>query len=280
MPPIAVELLIVVLLILLNGVFAMSELSIVSARKARLEQLANAGDRRARAALDLANEPNQLLSTVQVGITLVGIFTGAFGGATLSAALAAQIRQVQALAPYSEALGLGIVVLAITYLSLIVGELVPKRLALNSPERIAATVAIPMRTFSRLASPIVALLGASTDLVLRVLRVRPSTAAPITEEEVKILIEQGTRAGVFEAAEQDIVGSVFRLGDRRVSSLMTPRPDIVWLDLDESPANLRRVIVECEHSRFPVCRGNLDAVVGVALAKDILAHDLVGEPLD
>jgi putative hemolysin len=157
---------------------------------------------------------------------------------------------------------------------------VPKRLALNNPERIAAAVAVPMRALSRLAAPVVALLGASTDLVLRVLRARPSTEAPVTEEEVKILIEQGTRAGVFEAAEQEIVGSVFRLGDRRVSSLMTPRPDIVWLDLDQPPANLRRAIIESEHSRFPVCRGSLDAVVGVALAKDILAHDLAGEPLD
>ena len=170
--------------------------------------MANAGDRRARAALELADEPNQLLSTVQVGITLVGIFTGAFGGATLAGELVAQIRQVPALTPYGEPLGLAIVVLGITYLSLIVGELALKRLALNNPERIAAAVAVPMRVLPRLAAPVVALLGASTDLALRALRVRPSTEAPVTEEEeVKILIEQGTRAGVFEAAEQEIDGT-------------------------------------------------------------------------
>ena len=279
MPTIAVELLIVILLIIVNGVFALSELAVVSARKARLQELAKAGHRNARAALELANEPNRFLSTIQIGITLVGIFIGAFSGATISGALAAQIRQAPALGPYSEALALGIVVLGITYLSLILGELVPKRLALSNPERIASAVAIPMRALSALASPIVGVLAASTELVLRGLRVRPSTEAPVTEEEVKILIEQGAQAGVFEAAEHDIVKSVFRLGDRRVNSLMTPRPEIVWLNLDDSPDDVRRVIVNCEHSRFPVCRGGLDAVVGVALAKSILAHNLADGPL-
>jgi putative hemolysin len=172
------------------------------------------------------------------------------------------------------------VVLAITYASLIVGELVPKRLALNSPERIASAVAIPMRALSRLASPFVALLGASTDLVLRVLGQRPSAEAPVSEEEVRILIEQGTRAGVFEAAEREIVESVFRLGDRRVSSLMTPRPEIVWLDLEDTPERIRRAVVEHDYSRFPVGRGGLDDVAGIALAKDILAHGPPDRPLD
>jgi putative hemolysin len=280
MPPIAVEIVAILLLILLNGAFALSEMAVVSARKARLEQRANAGDRRARAALELANEPNQFLSTIQVGITLVGILTGAFGGARLAGPLAAQLQRVPALAPYSEPLALSSVVLASTYLSLIVGELVPKRLALNSPERSAAAVAIPMRALARLAAPLVALLGASTDLVLRLLGQRPAAEAPVTEEEVKILIEQGTRAGVFEAAEQEIVESVFRLGDRRVSSLMTPRPEIAWLDLEGAPERIRRAIVEHEHSRFPVGRGGLDEVVGIALAKDILAPAPPDRPLD
>jgi putative hemolysin len=279
-PSFALELTVVLLLILVNGLFAMSELAIVSSRKARLEQRANAGDRRAAVALELANDPNQLLSTIQVGITLIGIVNGAFGGATMAGTVAEVLRQVPPLAPYAAPIAFALVVSAITYLSLVVGELVPKRLALNDPERVAVAVAVPMRALSRLASPIVRLLGASNDLVLRLLGVRPSAEAPVTEEEIKILLEQGTEAGVFQETEQEIVESVFRLGDREVGSLMTPRPDVAWLDLEDPPAEIRRVIVECRHSRFPVGRGSLDDVVGVAQAKAILAHDFAGGPLD
>ncbi len=258
----------------------MSEMAIVSARKVRLQQLANQGDVKARAALKLAESPNHFLSTVQVGISLIGILTGAFGGATIATRLAVYVRLVPFLAPYSEPISFGIVVLSITYLSLIVGELVPKRLALNNPERIASIVAIPMRALSAIASPMVYLLSASTDLILRLLGITASTDPQVTEEEIKILIEQGTEAGTFEEAEQDMVERVFRLGDRQVSYLMTPRPDIVWLDLDDSAEENRQKMFDNAYSRYPVCQGGLDNVLGVIPVTDLLARSFRGEPLD
>lgn len=258
----------------------MSEMAVVSARKVRLQQLANQGDAKARAALKLAESPNQFLSTIQIGITLIGILTGAFGGATIAEKLAVYVRLVPFLAPYSGQISFGTVVLIITYLSLIVGELVPKRLALNNPEAIAAFVAIPMRALSAFASPAVYLLSASTDMVLRVLGIRPSVEPQVTEEEIKILIEQGTEAGTFEEAEQDMVERVFRLGDRPVSYLMTPRPDIVWLDLEDSAEENRQKMVESAYSRYPVCQGGLDNVLGVIPVTDLLARSFKGEPLD
>ncbi|MGJ5632502.1 hemolysin family protein [Nostoc sp. CALU 1950] len=280
MSSITFEILIILVLVIANGVFSMSEMAIVSARKVRLQQLANQGDAKARAALKLAESPNQFLSTVQVGITLIGILTGAFGGATIAEKLAIYVGRVPFLAPYSEPLSFGIVVLIITYLSLIVGELVPKRLALNNPERIASIVAIPMRALSAIASPMVYLLSASTDLILRVLGITASTEPQVTEEEIKILIEQGTEAGTFEEAEQDMVERVFRLGDRPVSYLMTPRPDIVWLDLDDSAEENRQKMVDSAYSRYPVCQGGLDNVLGVIPVTDLLARSFRGEPLD
>ncbi|QMS90436.1 HlyC/CorC family transporter [Nostoc edaphicum CCNP1411] len=280
MSSITFEILIILVLIIANGVFSMSEMAIVSARKVRLQQLANQGDVKAKAALKLAESPNHFLSTVQVGISLIGILTGAFGGATIASRLAVYVKLVPLLAPYSEPLSFGIVVLIITYLSLIIGELVPKRLALNNPERIASIVAIPMRALSAIASPMVYLLSASTDLILRVLGITASTEPQVTEEEIKILIEQGTEAGTFEEAEQDMVERVFRLGDRPVSYLMTPRPDIVWLDLDDSAEENRQKMVDSAYSRYPVCQGGLDNVLGVIPVTDLLARSFRGEPLD
>ncbi|MBL1201446.1 hypothetical protein VF14_22130 [Nostoc linckia z18] len=280
MSSITFEILIILVLIIANGVFSMSEMAIVSARKVRLQQLANQGDAKARVALKLAESPNNFLSTIQVGISLIGILTGAFGGATIANRLAVYVRLVPLLAPYSEPLSFGIVVLIITYLSLIIGELVPKRLALNNPEGIAAFVAIPMRALSAIASPMVHLLSASTDMVLRLLGVTQSTEPQVTEEEIKILIEQGTEAGTFEEAEQDMVERVFRLGDRPVSYLMTPRPDIVWLDLDDSAEENRQKMVESAYSRYPVCQGGLDNVLGVIPVTDLLARSFRGEQLD
>ncbi|MFN6485178.1 MULTISPECIES: hemolysin family protein [unclassified Nostoc] len=280
MSSITFEILIILVLIIANGVFSMSEMAIVSARKVRLQQLANQGDIKAKAALKLAESPNHFLSTVQVGISLIGILTGAFGGATIAARLAIYVRLVPLLAPYSEPISFGIVVLLITYFSLIVGELVPKRLALNNPERIASIVAIPMQALAAIASPVVFLLSASTDLILRVLGITASTEPQVTEEEIKILIEQGTEAGTFEEAEQDMVERVFRLGDRPVSYLMTPRPDIVWLDLDDSAEENRQKMVDSAYSRYPVCQGGLDNVLGVIPVTDLLARSFRGEPLD
>ncbi|MEH2058682.1 MAG: hemolysin family protein [Nostoc sp.] len=280
MSPITLEILIILVLIIANGVFSMSEMAIVSARKVRLQQLANQGDAKARVALKLAESPNHFLSTVQVGISLIGILTGAFGGATIASRVAIYVRLIPLLAPYSEPISFGIVVLLITYFSLIVGELVPKRLALNNPERIASIVAIPMQALAAIASPVVFLLSASTDLILRVLGITASTEPQVTEEEIKILIEQGTEAGTFEEAEQDMVERVFRLGDRPVSYLMTPRPDIVWLDLDDSPEENRQKMVDSAYSRYPICQAGLDNVLGVIPVTDLLARSFRGEPLD
>jgi putative hemolysin len=280
MSSITFEILIILVLIIANGIFSMSEMAIVSARKVRLQQLANQGDAKARVALKLAESPNHFLSTVQVGISLIGILTGAFGGATIANRVAVFIKLVPFLAAYSEPIAFGIVVLIITYLSLIIGELVPKRLALNNPERIAAVVAIPMRALAALASPMVFLLSASTDLVLRLLGITPSDEPQVTEEEIKILIEQGTEAGTFEEAEQDMVERVFRLGDRPVSYLMTPRPDIVWLDLEDSAEENRNKMIDSAYSRYPVCQGGLDNVLGVIPVTDLLARSFRGEALD
>ncbi|QIR38821.1 HlyC/CorC family transporter [Tolypothrix sp. PCC 7910] len=274
------EILIILVLIIANGVFSMSEMAIVSARKVRLQQLANQGDAKARAALKLAESPNQFFSTIQIGITLIGILTGAFGGATIAEKLAVYVKLIPFLAAYSQPVSFGLVVLIITYLSLIVGELVPKRLALNNPEGIAAFVAIPMRALAVIASPAVYLLSASTEMVLRVLGITPSTEPQVTEEEIKILIEQGTEAGTFEEAEQDMVERVFRLGDRPVSAFMTPRPDIVWLDLEDSPEENREKMVDSAYSRYPVCQEGLDNVLGVIPVTDLLARSFKGEPLD
>jgi putative hemolysin len=280
MSPVAIELAVLALLILLNGALAMAEMAIVTARRARLEQRANAGDAGARVALELANEPGRFLSTIQVGITLVGIFAGAFGGATLAGVIGEYLAPIPALAPYATAIGLAIVVVAITYLTLIFGELVPKRVALNGPERIASLVAIPMRALSAAASPVVRFLNDSTEFVLRAFGVRPSEEAPVTEDEVRLLLAQGTQAGVFEEAEQEIVEAAFRLGDRRVGSLMTPRTEVVWLDVRLSADEILRVVLGSQHVHFPVCRGSLDALIGVVSTKELLGASVRAEPLD
>ena len=280
MNSIALEILIILALILINGLLAMAEIAVVSARKARLQQLSNQGNAKARAALALATHPADFLSTVQIGITLVGILAGAFGGATIAKSISASLATFPWLAPYSEAIGVFIVVLLITYFSLVLGELVPKRLGLSNPERIAASAAAPMRFLSRLASPLVRLLGWSTELVLKMFGYKASAEAPVSEEEIKVLIDQGRRAGVFAEAEQDMVEAVFRLGDRTVGTLMTPRTEIVWLDLEDSPEETRRKIIESDHGRYPVASGSLDNLVGIVQAKELLEHALSGQGLD
>ena len=274
------ELAIVIVLILFNGLLAMSEMAIVSSRKVRLQQRAEAGDAGARAALAVAEEPTRFLSTVQIGITAVGILAGAFGGATLAETVTRRLTQAGLAASYSEALAVGLVVLGITYLSLILGELVPKRLALQNPERMASRVARPMRLLSVVAAPAVALLSASTELVLRALRIQSVPEPPVTEEEVKIFIQQGTEAGVFATAEQDMVTSIFQLADRRVGELMTPRPIINWLDVADPLAVSWEEIIAGPHVFFPVCEGDLDRVIGVVSVKDLLAQLVAGQPVD
>lgn len=274
------ELLILFGLILLNGVFAMSEIAVVTARKTRLQEWAEDGNRKAKAALGLANDPSNFLSTIQVGITLIGIFAGAYGEATLSRGLSDFLSQLPLLDPYSEELAFGIVVLGITYCSLIIGELVPKRLALHNPELIASVVAKPMKVLSRIGHPIVRVLSGSTELVLRLLGSRPSEGPPVSEEEIRVLMEQGTQAGVFEKSEQALVKNVLRLDERMVASLMTPRMDIVYLDLEDPLEVDLRKVSENRFSRYPVCRGGLEHVVGIVHTKEMLARQLSGQPFD
>jgi putative hemolysin len=275
-----VEILLLLLLTIVNAIFVMSEMAIVSVRKVRLQQLANQGDASARVALELANAPNQFLATVQVGITLIVILSGAFGESVIARQLTPLLELIPGIEPYREAIASTSAILTVTYLTLIIGELVPKRLALNNPERIAAAVAKPMQMLSNFTSPVVHLLSASTDVVLRLLGTRPSTDPQVTEEEIKVLIEQGTEAGTFEEAEQDMLNRVFRLGDRRVSAVMTPRPDIIWLDLDDSAEVNRQIMVENAHGQFPVCQGNLDTVLGIVQVNDLLSRCLTNQPLD
>lgn len=280
MSAILFEVLFVVLLIFANALFAMSEMAVVSARKARLQRWADEGNLKARAALKLANAPDRFLSTIQIGITLIGILAGAFGGATIAEQLGARLNAFPAVAPYGEAIGITVVVLIITYLSLVIGELVPKRLALNNAERIASAVAQPMNVLSKIAHPAVLLLELSTKAIFKALRIRPSAEPPVTEEEIKVLVAQGTKAGVFEEAEQDLVQSVLRLSDRRVSALMTTRLDIEWINIDAPPGEIQTKVTGSDYSRFPVCEGSLDHMLGFVKAKEFLSRSLSGEMTD
>jgi putative hemolysin len=279
MSEIGTEILIIIVLLLINGVLAMSEAALISSRKVRLQQRANGGDLKAAAALKLLSTPNLFLSTVQVGITLVGVLSGAVGGASIVDFLSPIIAKVTALAPYSETISFVIVVAIITYASLILGELVPKRLALQNPENIASLVARPMVVISTFFSPIVRILSLSTDGVLRLIGIRASTEPPVTEEEIHVLLDQGTQAGIFEEAEQDMVAGVFSLNNRRVYSLMTPRTEILWLDVRDTIDEISKKISEGPYSRFPVCQGNLDNVLGIVKARELLTRSLAGEPI-
>ncbi len=276
----SLELVIVLFLILVNGLLSMSEMAVVSARKARLQQRIDDGDRRAKLALRMAESPSRMLSTVQIGITLIGILTGAFGGATLASSLAGLMDRLPALQPYSSAISVTVVVVIITYLSLVLGELAPKRLALSNAEAIACWVAPLMDFLSKLARPLERILSYSTDRVLQLFGVRHRDNSPVTEEEVRILIGQGTVVGVFEPIEEEIVGQVFRLSDLNIGALLTPRVEIAWLDIDDSPEEIREKILASGHSRYPVAEGDLDHVLGLVLAKDLLARTISGHAPD
>ena len=280
MTSIGLELFFLLLLILLNGIFAMSEMAVVSSRKTRLQQRALEGDSKAGVALELANDPNQFLATIQVGITLVGILAGAFGGATLAKEMGGWLAKAPWLAPYADAISVGAVVLATTYLTLVVGELVPKRLAMSNPERLASAVAPAMRTLSRLTSPVVRLLGLSTDLVIRLLGAKEGAGAPVSEEEIRLLLDQGTEVGIFEPGEQEVVEHAFELADETINALMTPRPEVVWLDLADPIAQLLDTVARSGHSRYPVAQDDLDHVKGLVYAKDLLSHCLTEQPID
>jgi putative hemolysin len=270
---IGIRILIILLLILMSGFFAMSEAAIFAARKSRLQHRANEGDLRAQRALELSAMPNRFLPTVTIGITLVGILTGAIGEA-IADALATQLDKIPALIPYSHTLSLTLVVILLTFVTMLLGELVPKRLALYNAEKIASGIAGFMSFVAAILYPVVWLLGKSTDAMLHLLRVKHTDEPPVTEEELLVQLNEGTQAGVFEEAEQDMVEGVFSLSDQRVNALMTPRNEIIWLDVNDTAAEIRRKVKDCPFSRFPVAEDSLDNVVGVIKAKDLLLADL------
>jgi putative hemolysin len=273
------DILILAVLFLLNGLFAMSEIAILSARKIRLRQAADEGVSGAEAALALANEPSHFLSTIQVGITLIGILSGALGEAALSERVDEYLRQFPVIAAYSDALSMVLVVFFITYFSLIIGELVPKRLALLRAEAIAMGVARPMRVLSFLAYPLVRLLSWSTDFVLFILRVRKRKEALVSEREISLMIDEGTEAGLFHKSEKEMVSNVMRLDALKVGAIMTPRMDIDYIDIASPPEEIRKRLIEITHSIIPVCRNGLDNVLGVVAAKDLMRRVLLGKEL-
>ncbi|MGH7052464.1 MAG: hemolysin family protein [Stellaceae bacterium] len=277
----ALSLIIVLLLILLNGFFAMAELALVSARKARLQALAENGRGGAQAALDLKADPSRLLSTVQIGITLIAVLSGTFGQATLGDRLQEAIAgSSAALARYAHPVSMAVVVIGISYFSLILGELVPKRIALAHPERIAAALARLMRALARAGAPIEWLLSASSDLVLRLLPLRTEGPAPVTDEEIGYMVREGAAAGYFQQAETAIVQMALRLDDRHVSTVMTPRTQIEWLDLSDPEAENRRKIRDSAYSRFPVVEGGSQQVIGIVQVKDLLGAMLDGRTIE
>jgi putative hemolysin len=275
-----VDILLIFLLIVMNGVFAMSEIALISARKTRLQHWADEGRRGAATALKMANEPSHFLSTVQVGITLIGVLNGAIGESAIADRLSAQIAQIPEIAAYSKPLSVALMVLIVTYFSLIIGELVPKRLAMRNPEPIASFLAGPMRGLSILVFPLVKLLSLSTELVLKLFRHGKGKEPSITEEEIQVLLEQGTEEGIFDRSEHELVSNIFRLDDKVIASVMTPRKDIFFLDLEDAFEHNRDKLIRSHYSRFPLCRGGFDQILGILRAKDILNCQMRGETID
>jgi putative hemolysin len=277
----SLQIAVIFLLMVLNGLFAMAEMSLVAARKARLQHAADRGREGARVALELKHDPSRLLSTVQIGITVTGILAGAVGGATLAERLAEYLHEIAGpIGIYAHAISITVVVISISYLSLIVGELVPKRIALGRPESIAARLAGLMRFLGRLAAPLEWLLRSSTNLVLRLIPLKPEEHATVTEEEINLMLREGAAAGEFHHGEAAIVQMALRLGDRHVSAVMTPRTQVEWLNLQDSAAEQRQTITASPHSRFPVFDGGPQHVAGIVQVKDLLAAELAGKPFD
>lgn len=273
------EIFVLFFLIVLSGFFVISEIAIISSRKARLQHLVNKGNTRAKSALSFAKKPGPFLSTVQVGITLVGILAGAFGEYALAEHIADSLQQLFPLKESAHAIALTLVVGIITYFSVVVGELLPKELALKNPERVAMLISVPMRTLLRLMKPIVAVLDYSTRILLKMLRIKDTSEPAVTEEEIKVMIDEGTKAGMFNEVEQEMVERVFRLGDLPINALMTPRTEIIWLDVEDTAEENIVKITGSSHSFFPVCKGNIDNVLGVVHVKDLFSKTISGEKL-
>jgi putative hemolysin len=274
------EILIVLLLVLLNAFFAMSELAIVSARRARLKPLADAGHRGAKKALELAEDPTMFLSTVQIGITLVGVVAGAYSGATLSAPLAEVLSDWPLLAPYAYPVAVTLVVACITYASLIVGELVPKRIAMNHAEAIAVRVSLPMAFIAKIGAPLVLILRVSTNALLTLMGLSGDRDTQVTEEEVKTMVAEGAESGIFAEEERYMIDRVLHLADYSIRSIMTPRPDIDWIDVDDPAETTIQHVIASRHSRLLLCQGSVDEVLGVVHAKDLLNQIATGQTID
>lgn len=275
-----VELAIIFVLLLANGVFAMAEIAVVSARKNRLRQLADAGDSSARRALELAESPNTFLATVQIGITLVGVLAAAFSGAAMADKLAVPLADIAWLAPYADKVAFGIVVVVLTYFTLVIGELVPKRIGLGNPEGVASALAGPMHLLSRLGSPLVTLLGTSTDALLALFRIKPEPEVKVTEEDVRLLVKEGMRVGVFHAQEPAMIESVMAFDRLPVCDLMTPRAKIIWINVNDSHETIWHRVVISAHTTFPVYEGRRDNVIGTVNVKAIYANLAAGVPIN
>lgn len=270
----------ILFLIAINAVFALSEMAVVASRSSRLQHLEEEGHAGAAAAAALRREPSRFLSTIQIGITAVGVLAGAVGEETLAEPLKAWLAGWPALAPHAAPIAFAATIVLITYLSVVLGELVPKRLALLAPERVALVVAAPMRLLQKVATPFVWLLSRSSDAVLALVPARTDREPPVTDEEIAVLMEQGAAAGVFHASEQAYVSNVLRLDERRVTSIMTPRQQFCAVDLDDDEATVRAQVAAATHTRIVVCRGGTDNVLGVVAVTDLLADALAGRPLD
>ena len=266
------EILVIFLLILLNGVFSMSEIALISARKNRLESAAKKGSKNAQAALDLANSPNKLLSTTQIGITLIGILTGIFSGDKITADVQLFISTFETLKPYSQPIAVGVVVVILTFFSLIFGELLPKRIGLNHPESIAKAMALPMTIVSTSTAPFIWLLTSTTDFLLKILNIKPTADGKVTEEEIKAIIKEGTDGGEVQEIEQDIVERVFHIGDRKVNSLMTHRKSVVFIPLYSEKKQVKDLMLKELHSIYPVYGESFNNIVGVVNLKNIFAN--------
>jgi len=262
------EFLILLGLILLNGFFSMAEIALVSSRKARLDTQANKGDQRAKAALELANKPDTFLSTVQIGITLIGILTGIYSGEKIVDDVSLWLQQFPAVAEYANGLATFLVLILVTFLSLVLGELVPKRIGLAAPETIAKIVAAPMRLISAITFPFVWLLTFTTNLIVKLFNMKGRDNM-VTEDEIKAIISEGTETGAIEATEQEIIERVFHLGDRNITSLMTHRSDIIWFDINDNEASIKEKIVQEPHSVYPICDGTIDNIKGIVSIKDL-----------
>ncbi len=267
------ELLIILILVIINGVFSMSEIALISSRKTKLEIASKNGDRRASAALELANSPNRFLSTVQIGITLISILTGIFSGDKITTNIQTFLIDLGLDIKYADNLAVGLVVLMIGFVQLVLGELVPKRIGMSNPEAIAKFMAAPMNVLSRITSPFIWLLTKCSDLIIKVLGIGVSDSS-VTEEEIKSMIQEGTTGGAIDEIEQEIVQNVFHLGDRKITSLMTNRSDVMFLDIEDSVKENKDKIIESKHSVYPICKGDIDNIIGLLYIKDLLGKDL------